>query len=261
VIDMYRQTPAPQIKFTHIIPHDGLGGVEVAAQFTNRIETPAFVFNIDYIYAELSQATGDKQTYALWPLVSKAIAVVRSQPDVLVLSLWRACIVGLMVKAMRPRIKLILFLHNTHDAHWMDKLFTRMAARFCVELWVDCERTAKVRLPTLPMVPLRIVSYVTKRTKGFSRSGMPTPRFAFWGRLAPSKNVARAIGIFQRIAATRPDARFTIIGPDGGDLDKLKEASRSSGVGHQVSFTGPVPHDQLTSAIGNASFFIQTSLW
>jgi glycosyltransferase involved in cell wall biosynthesis len=257
---MPRYTQAHKLQFTHLIPQDGVGGVEVAAKYTNTIETVEFDLRVDYIYQELEKATGDRQTYAVWPLIKKALSLAQSDVDVLVLSLWRACIVGLLVKVMRPKTKLVLFLHNTHDAHWMDKLFTRLSAKFCSELWVDCERTAKLRLPTLPDAPIRVVSYVTRRVTRLNPSDAPKPHFAFWGRLATSKNVARAIGIFQRIATKHPTARFTIIGPDGGEQQKLLELSQASGFAQHISFAGPVPHHQLFSAIGGASFFIQTSL-
>ncbi len=259
MIPMPSHSHARKLQFLHLIPHDGVGGVEVAAKYTSTIDTDHFALKVDYIYQALQQATGDKQTYAAWPLIKKAVSLARSDVDFLVLSLWRACIVGILVKLMRPRIKLVLFLHNTHDAHWMDKLFTRLAAKCCVELWVDCERTARFRLPTMPAVPIRVVSYVTRRMQRPRESAQPGPSFAFWGRLATSKNVGRAIQIFQRIAARHPQARFTIIGPDGGDQQRLQALSQTLGLGQSVHFVGPVSHAQLPLAIGDASFFIQTS--
>ncbi|MDG1226130.1 MAG: hypothetical protein P8P11_06220, partial [Burkholderiales bacterium] len=49
----------------------------------------------------------------------------------------------------------------------------------------------------------------------------PSENFIFWGRLHKHKGLEQSIKIFYDIKGDFPDARFTIIGPDGGMKKKL----------------------------------------
>ena len=53
-----------------------------------------------------------------------------SNPDILIVSLWRSALVGIFVKIFRPKIKVILFIHSEKDTHFFDFIVTRIAIFF-----------------------------------------------------------------------------------------------------------------------------------
>ena len=88
----------------------------------------------------------------------------------------------------------------------------------------------------------------------------PTKNFIFWGRLHKHKGLEQSIKIFYDIKGDFPDARFTIIGPDGGMKKKLLELTKHLNLTDSVSFVGEKTFSEIKTLAGNASFYIQTSI-
>src|SRR5690606_5104555 len=91
------------------------------------------------------------------------------------------------------------------------------------------------------------------------RMAQPDPRFIFWGRLAAQKNLPRAIGLFHRIWKNRPQARFTIIGPDSGALAELQGSCDALGLGSAVYFAGAMDFSNILDQARVHAFYLQTS--
>ena len=67
------------------------------------------------------------------------------RPDVLIVSLWRSAIVGVLAKLLRPNLKLVVFIHNATDVHWLDFIFTRLAISLAHEVWADSQASQRSR--------------------------------------------------------------------------------------------------------------------
>uniref|UniRef100_UPI0029059440 glycosyltransferase family 4 protein n=1 Tax=Roseobacter sp. HKCCA0434 TaxID=3079297 RepID=UPI0029059440 len=120
--------------------------------------------------------------------------------------------------------------------------------------------TLRARLDLPPGVPTRIVSYLTERWP-VAREAQPdpAPHLVFWGRLAAQKNPLRLIAIFVRVHARRPDARLTVIGPDGGLEGALRAEIARRGLEDAVTLTGPLGREGILEHAARASFQLQTS--
>ena len=242
-------------KVVHLIPYDGIGGVEIAAKSLGSYERDDVFLSLRYIYPSVeSQATRFNPVY----LIKCARELLKASPEILVLSLWRSAIVGLMVKLVRPRVKLVSFIHNSVDAHWLDFIFTRLAISCSSEVWADSEASIKLRFKNKIKKPVRKISFVAYRIGGISNI-LPTPFFAFWGRLAPQKDLFHALRFFAEIKKGFPAAKFVIIGPDGGELADLVAYSKSVGLSDAVSFTGALGIEEIYHIAADASFYLQTS--
>jgi hypothetical protein len=73
----------------HLIPYDGTGGAESAARSIPENFREGFNFSIEYIFSKNS-----RRPLAYFTTARKLLA---KQPDLIIISLWRSCIVGLMV--------------------------------------------------------------------------------------------------------------------------------------------------------------------
>jgi glycosyltransferase involved in cell wall biosynthesis len=250
-------------KVVHLIPYDGIGGVEAAARTMAVVDAPDLTFALRYIFPEVSSRAGRGATFNLARIGGTARALVAERPDLLVVSLWRSALVGILVKLLSPRTKLVLFVHNSLDAHAADRMATRAALRLSDAVWTDSDASVAQRFPRPPGKPVTTISYLSQRLEPLPApaEGPPAPVFAFWGRLSPQKNVGRALALFARIHAARPDARFHVIGPDGGEAALLRAKVAELGLEDAVTFEDGMPFEAVRRRLAEtgARFCLQTS--
>ncbi len=242
-------------KVVHLIPFHDIGGVEMAAHSMREVDCSPIRFEVMHIFPE---TRGRLTVFNPWHILRAARRLATDAPDILILSLWRSALTGLLVRLFNRRVRMVLFLHNSRDAHVIDRWITGWAARGCEEIWADSTATATMRLSTPPRKPIRVISFLVDRVAP-ATAAEPRPVFAFWGRLSPQKDVASALRIFARIQAARPDARFLIIGPDGGELGRLREMVRRMDIASTVTFAGPMSREQIFVMAAQASFYLGTS--
>jgi glycosyltransferase involved in cell wall biosynthesis len=249
------------VKVVQLIPYDGIGGVEEAARSMNGASRGGTVFSLSWIFPRVTSASRRWATHNPFRIVIAGVRIARQAPDVLIVSLWRAATAGIITKLFAPRIKLVLFIHNSKDAHLFDFIFTRVAAWFADAIWADSETAVQKRFRNTPKRPVTVISYLIRRIAPLDtcEGAVPRPVFAFWGRLAAQKNLSRALGIFGHIAARHPDAEFRIIGPDGGEEEMLRASVAAMGLQANVKFLGALPFSEISAAVRGASFYLQTS--
>lgn len=245
------------MKVVHIIPCDGIGGVEIAAKRILDRETKEL--HIELFYIADRAASNFRQQ--LWnPLVFfKATKMILAKElDVILVSLWRSVIVALMIKLYRPKIKFVYFIHSTKTRHFLDTLFTHLAIRFSDFIFGDSKNTIETVVPNKFKNKSKVISFVLTNHPQISIS-RPKPAFVFWGRLNVNKNLTRSIKIFASIKQKYADSTFTIIGPDDGDLFSLKTLTEKLGVADNVIFTGGMALEDIKAHVEKSSFYLQTS--
>jgi glycosyltransferase involved in cell wall biosynthesis len=246
----------------HLLPYDGIGGAEVAARSMADAPTPGLDFRLQYIFRDVASQRQRLATFNPLPFLAAARRILKDDPDLLVLSLWRACIVGILVKLLRPRLPMVVLIHNSVDAHAADALFTRIAMGLSREIWVDSAASMRLRFARSPRAPVVVIPFLVRRLPPLQERAAavePRPRFVFWGRLAAQKNLVRALGLFARIRLARADAAFQVIGPDAGQLAELEALRDRLGLRDAVTFDGPMAFDAIVRAAADAAFYLQTS--
>ena len=242
----------------HLIPYNGTGGVEVAARTMQAVNCSNLEFSVQSMYPSVAGYRERGVTFRLTPIFSAFARVQHHRPDVLIVSLWRAFIVGVLVKLVRPSTRLVIMLHSTADAHWLDKWVTRIAGYVADEWWGDSIATLNERITRPRNKTKRVISFVTRRPSA-PRTGPLTPTFIFWGRISPEKGIDRAIRLFAKILQVHRDARFIVVGPDGGALQTVLALVEELGIGQSVVFKGQMPMEQICIEAASASFYLQTS--
>ena len=252
-------------KIVHVMPYDGIGGVEIAATSVPAGRYPDFVFWKAYV-ASKGQPVPRPYVYdaGIGPennpvaFIRTIFHLVGTKPDVLILSLWRSCIVGLVVKLFRPRTRLVIFLHNIRHSNAVDAVLTHLTARASQAIWADSASTASLRLGSAYAARTRPISFLTARLESVTGAA-PAPRFITWGRLHARKQIELALDFFAAVHAQHPAARFTIIGPDRGEGPMLKARVAALGLSDAVIFAGAADLPSITRHAADAAFFIQTS--
>jgi glycosyltransferase involved in cell wall biosynthesis len=255
----------------HILPYDGTGGAEVAARSVAAGLHRTFVLHKLFIARRPSAVSGPCCHQG--PLVSESNPLnyvwalrrlLRLSPDLLVGSLWRSCLVLLAMKLMRPRTRIVVFLHSARSVHLLDRVANAIAMRLAAEVWADSETTLVSRVPPGFRSRSRVVSFMTEpvscdRRRG-AVTGAPACRFVFWGRLHRQKGLDRAVALFARLLQRLPTATYTIIGPDGGDRARLEALCRDLGIARAVRFVGPLSQAEIRAEAASHCFYLQTSM-
>ena len=250
-------------KIIHLAPRNGIGGVESAVRSMEKVKHDKIDFKVDYIVRVVPNARPWKKWIAFispMPLLSAAKRVVFDDTDVLIVSLWRSAIVGILVKCLRPKIKLIIFIHSATDFHWLDFIVTRLAMGFALEVWADSDASLRERFPRLDPEKCRVISFITRRFEALP-AHEARPDFIFWGRIRAEKGLDHALRIFAEVMKQYPDARFWIIGPDEGLLQTTQQLSKSMDLMDNVFFLGPATLAELEVNALKATFYLQTSLY
>jgi glycosyltransferase involved in cell wall biosynthesis len=214
-------------------------------------------FNVETIFPP-SVATNNLVVWNIWFFISSVFNLWRQKPDVLIVSLWRAYAVGIVVKLIRPDLKLVVFLHLPNDVHVVDRFLTRLSTKLAYRVWADSQVTLSIRLRRLAFDKMRVISFVTERVAALPFLA-PRPKFIFWGRIHRQKGLIRSLEIFAGIQAKYNAAQFWIVGPDGGDLSRIKGMVKSLKLEEAVQFLGPKDFSGIEYVARNASFYLQTS--
>jgi glycosyltransferase involved in cell wall biosynthesis len=136
---------------------------------------------------------------------------------------------------------------------------TWLQARLAHEVWADCRRSLDGLGGLMPAgKATRVISFMARRLEAPGRAA-PRPRFIFWGRLTPLKRIDRAIDLFAQIARDRPDARFTIIGPDDGSEAGLRAQVATLGLADRIAFAGARSLDEIVALAADHDVFVQLS--
>jgi glycosyltransferase involved in cell wall biosynthesis len=253
-------------RIVHVIPYDGIGGVEIATASVDAGHYDGFVFSKAFIATIGKVAEPRPCVYesGVGPennpraFVRTIRHLLKARPHVLVLSLWRSCIVGLAVKALRPRTRLVLILHNTRHSNMVDAVLTQVTARLASAIWADSPSSAVQRLGPAWVARTRPISFLIRRMERVTGAA-PSPYFITWGRLHPRKRIELALDFFALVHARHPCARFTIIGPDRGEGAMLQAKAAALGVQDAVDFAGPADLDRIARYARDCAFFVQTS--
>lgn len=250
----------------HIIPYDGIGGVEAAARslpggmygnlkfekyfLVRRTDAPNTAFEKHGPHGPQDRPRNYLQL----------LSHVRRHDDqqLVIASLWRAVIGLILIKLIRPRQKCVVFLHLAHDVHAADWIANRLGMRVATEIWVDSQATLDSRVPERQRGKGRVISFVLGQPEPpLPRD--PMPAFIFWGRLNAQKGLDRSLDIFARIHSVRHDATMRLIGPDGGQEAALRSQVADLGIQDAVTFEGAMTRKDLINAARSAAFFLQTS--
>jgi len=248
-IQMFKSTK----KIVYLIPmYSKTGGVEVAANTLIEKEYQGFQLEKLFVCLDIKDINNPLK------IIGSVRRILASKPDIIIMSLWRSSLVGLLSKIFRPRIKLILFIHSEKNTNFFDYIFTRIAYIFSIEIWSDSnssfERRFRFKFRRIP----RIISF-NSRIINRSKELQNMPNFIYWGRKSIDKGLIRALKIFNGVKKYYPNAKFRIIGPDCEDTDIIKSFINKNGLNSSVLFYDALDFQDIYHIAEKSSYYIQAS--
>lgn len=244
----------------HVIPQDAIGGVEVAARSLSDGLYGNISFEKYYIFdRQPFPSIGVKRFLRVFHSFIKAFFYLRSvNPDIVVCSLWSSCILLVLLKISWSSTKLVVFLHLPKSQHFLDSALNKISIYLSDSVWADSAATYKSRIPPTFYRKSRTISFLTRRINCDNRKQV-MPKFIFWGRLHPQKNLMLALDIFLTIRRICLAAKFHIIGPNDGEFISISSKVARSNLEDSVIFHGALTYDQISAVAEGCSFYLQTS--
>jgi glycosyltransferase involved in cell wall biosynthesis len=184
--------------------------------------------------------------------------LVRTPPAVLVVSLWRAVLIGAVVKVLRPRVRLVVFLHNSRYKNRPDRWSHLLALRVCDVVFVDSEAARQALVPQARK-PVRLIAFKLRSDVATVQPDLGPPwYFAYWGRLSPQKRIDRALELLAVLRRDH-DCRLICIGTDDGDGARLRARAAELGLTGCVDWQPEMPFASIETQVAKAAFFVQLS--
>lgn len=262
----------------HLIHSAKVGGVEAAAAHLREHCT-----GLEYELAALAQApTGGK---AGSDFCGRGLNDPRSaigfwrfararRPRVLVTSLWRSVLVGMLGRPFLPATRWVVYLHNTRWSNPLDRAVHHLALRRADAVFCDSQAACAALVPAsvARRTPVHIVRPTARPTDGDGGNGAHVPigaapttqqgviHLLFWGRIARQKRLDRALRLLAAMESLHPGgATLTVIGPDEGEQEGLEHLARALSISALLTWTGPLGWEQIRAHAAGATFFVQLS--
>lgn len=256
-------------KVIHLIPFDGIGGVESAAHSCSSEVYSDILYDKYFIsdsFGSSSAPVRPIQAFLSRPanvfldILRGLFYLERQKPRLIIASLWMSYYVVILHKLIHPRAKVVCFLHCNRAVHPLDWILALLAMALASEIWTDSQATLSTRVPLCWNSKSRVISFVLRRVSPVN-SETPKPVFVFWGRLCHQKGLYRSISLIAALKSFCPEAQFKVIGPDRGQLSLLKNLVHKLDLHSTVEFLGPKGFVEIKSISSQASFYLQTSLF
>lgn len=294
-----RRTPSAgsgvsDLHVLHMIHETSFGGVETAAEnlrlslgsgARSRVGGPMRTHELPvgaqvlYRVAALEESPAEDQVVRAdvagrsvnSPLAAMTLLreVRRTQPDILITSLWRSLALGALSKVLSPRSRWAIWVHLSRYKNPLDRLVHEWCLPRADAVLCDSEATYKALVrPRLAQarsdVPMHLVRpeaapLPVRATVSPPRQDEPL-RLVFWGRLARQKRLDLAIELIAELRKIRPGgAELLLIGPDSGELAALREQVVRLHLDDDVRFEPPLDRDGLADRAARSHVFVQLS--
>ena len=254
------------MKVIHLIHKFKIGGVEEAILSADRNVPDGIMFTIAAMEKSLPPVDLSSKPIinpcSKWnPLGFPYVVgkIIKENPDILVCSLWRAILAGIVIKLINRNIKTIIFFHSEEFNHPADKIVSLLGIRVCDAIFADSNKTKKF-IEGYGTKKARVISFITRAPN--ETIGLPKKEisFIFFGRLDKQKRLDKALRLIFEIKHNhKSKVKFYVIGPDEGMLAKLKKIASDLQIEKEVEFVGPKPFAEIRGMCKNALFYLQLS--
>ena len=263
-------------KLLYILHGIQIGGVEVAlisAIPTLNKEFDLQVIALGKINEQITATLTPDEKKSLhafdYPLYQYPIAIFRIisfilkfDPDLMVCSLWRASMIGIIVKSIRSKIQFFSFIHSAGFTHVFNRVFSSRAVRMADRVLVDSKATADfIKSEVRPRAPIQIVSFclTAQDTNQVVREIDPEEiRIMFLGRLNPVKNLPKTVDAIHYLRSQGYNVILDIYGKQDGTEQSLVEYIHQKGLANHIHFKGELYHSQ-SKVMNGYHFLIQLS--
>ncbi|GHT23243.1 hypothetical protein FACS189430_06210 [Bacteroidia bacterium] len=259
-----------QKKIIYIIPGLGVGGAEVALLSAIPALNKAFDFKLiclnKYNASFVAQLSKEERqnivTFHKFPFnyIQVLIYILKIKPAILITSLWKASILGVLSKIFRPKTKYVEFIHNSVYFHFFDKFFTKLAIAASNAVFCDSLSAKEFIKGQYANKPIEIVSFLRFASPEDWHPKVDIRLKALYvGRFHEQKRVDRLILLIKTLADAGLVFSVDLFGRDDGTMGIAKEMIAKYGLESHVFLRGEVSANEVKNLFSKYDFYFQTS--
>ncbi|MCE7065371.1 glycosyltransferase family 4 protein [Dyadobacter sp. CY326] len=196
--------------------------------------------------------------------LSKLVSfVLNFQPDIMICSLWRASLIGSMVKRLNKNITFYSFIHSTRFAHVFDRICTLAASKSADKILADSKAASDfISVFKKPSTIVKVISFYThpsppeRKIAEFNSNNI---KLMFLGRLNPIKNLPLAVDMVHDLRERGWPVTLDIYGRDNGVLNETIQHIENKQLSNYINFKAEVNHSGKLAAFSSHNFLIQLS--
>lgn len=264
-------------KLTYIIHGLGVGGAEIAflsalPRLHERFDLRVYVLGgspnhrlVSGLEPEIKRRMKfyNFGVYALpcyLPLVYLSIRFFK--PDIIISSLWRSSIAGLLYKSFHRQVKYFIMLHSSGFFHWADRFFTKQGMRICDAIFADSQATEQFAKHLVAKTTnTKVLSYLVtpSPTKLAQHNFASNKNFFFVGRINRVKRLPLAIKVIAWLREKGVDATLHIYGRDDGDRANVEREIRDHNLERYITFEGEIDPEKKYKVFASYNYYLQLS--
>lgn len=190
--------------------------------------------------------------------------ILRFNPDIMICSLWRASMIGVIIKKIKRNIKLVSFIHSTTFFHTLDRIFTTLAIKNADIVFTDSKATKDYIVSSFRNeLPIKTVSFLKNLPpdkKLNARLNIDSEvKFIYLGRIHPVKNIPLAIDTIHFLRTRGIQATLDIFGKPSKHLLEIEKHIQAMHLQSFVHFKGELWKIPQKEIFKEYNFLIQLS--
>ncbi len=139
----------------------------------------------------------------------------------------------------------------------LDALATRRLLRGAQAVFaLTPAEAADLRAVESRLERIRLLPNGVPATGRSARPDVGDPEVLFLARLAPRKRPVEFVRAAQMLAPRFVDARFTLVGPDEGELEEVTRLIATDDAGGRIRYEGALPPDRTADRMARAAVYV-----
>lgn len=257
-------------KVIYIIQSLGTGGAEVALLSAIQSLNNSFDFKLICLSKYNTKAVEDLTererqnivTFVGLPLnyLRALWFIVRYKPDIVISSLWKGAVLGLMTKCVKPKIKYVEFIHNSTFFHFLDKAFTWCAVKVADVLFCDSTSSKIFISKYAPSKSIRTISFLRfKSPKGIETKNEIKLKALYIGRFHEQKRIDRLVLLIKKLSDIGLFFEVDLYGRDDGTMDSIKQLIVKNNLEKNIRIKGEIASNKIKELFQHYNYYFQTS--
>jgi glycosyltransferase involved in cell wall biosynthesis len=264
------------------------GGVETAAMSSLELLNETFDFyiisvgqvnesflsSVDPIFRKKIINIPTPHLFMLPISITKTVLfILKEKPDILITSLWRNNIIGILSKILlRKKLLYIFFMHNNRFTHFLEKISSPLAIRMSDICFADSNAAKKLLQSLVPQKTINVVSMLRFEVANLATTSTPsitksefsqkTIKCISLARIDTQKRLDRAVKIFHLLKNKyNYDITLDLYGADGGLLEDVLSLVNKYDLQEQIQYKGILSHNEVIDKMRGYNFLIQCSAY
>ncbi len=186
--------------------------------------------------------------------------IIKFKPEIIISSLWKGAVLGIMTKCLKPKIKYIEFIHNSKFFHYLDKLFTILATKISDKVFCDSTSSFSFISKYTLGKPVKIISFLRfDSPQAIQPKEKIRLKALYIGRFHEQKRIDRLVVLVKKLSDAGLQFEVDLFGRDDGTMNSIKQLIVENNLEKLITCKGEITSGKVKSLFQHYDYYFQTS--